>query len=280
MKKFEIFHHIDKSTIDRFFADYSPVFVLSTGRCGTKFLHSLLSQNEQIQSYHEAFPNLQYFPNYAFHHQTQKELLVKMIAAARMELILDAFNNNKIFFESNHCLTFFSPALAELFKRSKFIHLIRHPGDFVVSAIKKGWHKNDSIWEEGRIKAADRKDWEDRSQIEKLAWTWFATNHYIQEFGRSLASDRFTVFRIEDIYSDQNAIDRLQQFIGVTAGLANAVVKGFQGQKINAIEIHPNEPANMKKVLVYPEYADWDDDDKNQLGKYANPLAEKFNYRL
>jgi len=280
MKKFKIFHHIDQRTIDEMYNEYAPVFILSTGRSGSKFIHTLLSKSDELQSYHEAFPNLQYFSNYAYHNQSKREVLIKMIEAARMELILDEFNNNKIFVESNQCLVFFAYPLADLFKKSKFIHIIRHPGDFIVSAVKKGWHMNDSIWEAGRVKLKDMAKWNAMSQIERLAWTWSVTNQFIHDFGASIGDEKFTAFRIEDIYSDKNQVHSLLNFIGAEIKIPDDVIRDVQNKKINELVIHRDEPANMKKVLNFPEYKKWDNENKEIMKKYVKPMSDEFGYRV
>ena len=164
--KFRILDHTDQKTIDEMYNDYSPVFILSTGRSGSKFLAALLDCAENVTAYHEPRPTLMYFSNYACYHQEEEKVLTNIIDAARMELILAVFIKNRIYAESNQCLTFFAPVIARRFKKSIFVHLVRHPGDFVTSAVKKGWHKNDSIWEAGRVKMADKNQWHRMDQIE------------------------------------------------------------------------------------------------------------------
>ena len=280
MKKFNLFHHIDLETITRMVAEYSPVFVLSTGRVGTKFIHTLLSHHQEFQSSHEAFPNLQFFSDFAYHHQDKKDVLSKMMEAARMELVLDAFNNNKIFSESNQCLVFFAYALANWLKKSKFIHVIRHPGDFIVSAVKKGWHKNDSIWEAGRVKSDNECEWASMSQIERLAWTWSETNRFIRDFGVFAGPDRFVCFRAEDLYADKKQVDAMLTFMGAKTLFSDSFYREIQLQKVNEIEIHPDEPPNMKKVPNFPAYRLWPEEDKALVKKYVNPQALEFGYEL
>ncbi len=136
-KVFSHIHHVDIGTISRMYSDYSPVFVLSTGRTGTKFISELIKKTDNIDSFHEPVPTLQYYSDYAFHNQDKIALLKKMINVSRIEIILNSYIGEKIYFESNQCLTFFAYALNELFIKAKFVHLVRHPGDFVRSAIKK-----------------------------------------------------------------------------------------------------------------------------------------------
>ncbi len=115
--KFTILHHVDQRTIDAMYHEYAPVFILTTGRSGSKFLASLLNHSPNVLAYHEPQPTLQYFPHFAYYNQNKKDVLIKMINAARMELILEVYIKEKIFVVSNQCLTFFAPAISVLFKR-------------------------------------------------------------------------------------------------------------------------------------------------------------------
>jgi len=138
LQKFKSIHHVDKKTIVKMYDTYKPVFILSTGRTGTQFLALLFQDSKVIEAHHEAFPNLQYFSNFAYHSQKKKGTLEKIIDTARVELMLESYIKDKIYVESNQCLTFYAYALMKLYKNSKFVHIVRHPGDFVRSGIRKG----------------------------------------------------------------------------------------------------------------------------------------------
>lgn len=173
--KFRMIHQVDQAGAADLFNRYRPVFILSPGRSGSKFIAELLNLSPALSAFHEPRPALQYCANFAFLHRGETPLLAKMIEAARFELMLDTFIKGRTYVESNQCLTFFAPAIAGLFRGAKFVRLTRHPGDFVASAARKGWYRNDTIWEAGRPKPADEKRWESWSQTEKLAWLWDTT---------------------------------------------------------------------------------------------------------
>jgi hypothetical protein len=279
-KKFTVFHHIDSKSIEEMYNEYSPVFVLSTGRCGSKFICNLLGLSPEVAAHHEPEPILQYFSNYAYHHQNDGEILTGMIHAARMELVLRDYNENKIYVESNQCLTFFAYALSNLYPRSKFVHLIRHPGDFVASAVKKGWHLNDSIWEAGRVRMAGHDAWTRLTHIEKLSWTWHTTNEYITRFGTDLEQGRFAAYRIEDILSDEQPARSLMAFTGIKNEVMSESINTLRNKKINELEIHANEPPNMKKQAVFPVYREWPQEMKDGLAVYTKELPRTFGYEL
>lgn len=279
--KFKMIHHVDQETISEMYNNYAPVFILSTGRAGSKFLPELLNLSPTISAYHEPRPTLEYFSNYAYYHQEEEEakILTQMIDAVRMELILEDFIKDKIYVESNQCLTFFAPVLAALFKKSKFVHVVRHPGDFVRSGVRKGWHKNDTIWESGRLKMSDEKQWAGMDQIERLSWLWNTTNLFIENFRHIIPKERTEFFKMEDLAMDVRIVKDLLHFIGGEE-IPNSAIKKIQTTKVNELYIGPDEPANMKKIANFPQYSEWGIELKEKLKKHTWELAASYGYRL
>ncbi len=277
--KFHTLHHADQATIDRMYASYSPVFILSTGRSGSKFSAGLFDLSPRTASFHEPRPTLQYFSNYAFHHQDQAELLGKMIESARMELLLETFIQDKLYIESNQCLTFFAPFLKKIIKQAKFVHIIRHPGKFVHSAIRKGWHKNDSIWESGRLRENDADGWGSLDHIGKLSWVWNTTNRYIEEFKKTLPSGDFFTCKIENLTSNPGLAGDLFSFAGLEPPPEPEILE-FQRQRINEFRIGPNEPPNMKKNRDFPAYEFWPEQNKKTLSIHTGELSSIYKYNV
>ena len=279
MKRFHIVHHVDRETIAGMYENYAPVFLLSTGRAGSKFIAELLNLSPSVSAFHEPRPTLQYFSDFACRHQNRPEVLSRMIDAARMEMILETCIQGKIFVESNQCLTFFAPALAQLFRSSKFVHLVRHPGDFVASAVRKGWHKNDSIWEAGRVRSADGRRWGVMDQIERLGWLWDFTNRFIRDFLSALPAARTMTCRLEDLVTGRNEVQALFSFCRAAVP-EPAKVRALQARPVNALWIDPDEPANMKKNPAFPGYADWPGGDKLKLRGLAGETALSYGYEI
>lgn len=272
-------HHVDAKTLDAFLSSYQPVFFLNTGRSGSAFLDKALGSISGIASHHEAFPNLMMFPNYAFHNPKETRILRKVFEAARLELMLDAFLKQKIFVETNHCLVFFAYQIKEVFPKAKFVHLVRHPGDFVRSGIMKGWHKNDSIWENNRIRLADDNVWGKMTQLERLAWTWVNTHQFIEEFKGSFAQDVITV-KLEELTSSDSKFAEVISFIDPNLQYEGEMLDRIRKKKVNELYIGPNEPPNMFKLSSYPKYQDWETTQKRQLAQYCGELAAKYGYSL
>ncbi|MAM27948.1 MAG: hypothetical protein CMC13_02905 [Flavobacteriaceae bacterium] len=278
MHSFNHIHHISSKYLAFIYESYQPVFVLNTGRSGSAFINNLLQNIPDIKSYHEASPTLFLQSNYAYHHQDKIEVLQKMFEVARIELILEASIKNRFYVESNQCLVFFARQIKSLFPKAKFIHLTRHPGDFITSAIKKGWHKNDSVWESGRIKMKDAEAWAKMSQIERLGWVWEKTHSYIEDF-KSLHTRDFMTIKLEDLTKKPEYIDILLEFIGSENKLDAKQMDTILHRKINEVKIS-NEPKNMHKLATYPAYDNWHSSDKNVMKKFVSKSAELYSYIL
>ena len=274
-----IFAHTDQGTIDRMYSDYEPVFILSTGRSGSKFIAWLLERCPDLEVYHEPKPSLQYFSNFAFHNQDKTEVLQKMIEASRMELLLRAFIQGRIFVESNQCMIFFAPSIRDIFKRSKFVHIVRHPGDFARSALRNGFHRNDSIWESGRVRMKEMEQWDKLHHMEKLGWLWKTTHGFIETFKANIEAGRIVTFKAEDLFKDQEKVRSLFEFIGVSP-LPENDIQEIQKTKVNELAVRPDEPPNMKKRLHFPKYPLWDVEMKKRLWRYVSNLPEAYGYDL
>ena len=278
-QKFRMIHHVDQATIDRMYGEYSPVFVLTTGRTGSRLLVEMVNLSVGLSAFHEPRPTLQYFSNFAYHHQNEGKLLRHMVAASRMESILDVMIRDRIYVESNQCLTFFAPALIDLFPNARFIHLVRHPGDFVRSAWRKGWHRNDSIWESGRVRMADEGAWEKMDLVEKLAWVWAATNGFIETFISGIGSERIFRIRMEDLIRYDEAGCKLAEFCGGGPPDPDEVAR-LRGLTVNSLKIGENEPPNMRKRTDFLHYQAWTDSMRKCLDRQCGNLSEKYGYSL
>ena len=277
--KFFHIHHIDKEYFNDFKETYAPVFILNTGRSGSAFIENLFKNLDSLQVYHEAQPMLMTFPNFAFHNQVEKEILFKVFEAARTELMLKAFLDGKKYMESNHCLVFFAHQIKRIFPKAKFVHLLRHPGDFTRSAIMKGWHRNDSIWENNRIRMENNEEWSQLNQIEKIAWTWNSTHSFIEDFKSDHPNDVYTV-KLEELTKSTEKFKEFCEFININENVDYKKIKSNLNKKVNKIHINDNEPPNMFKIGNYQKYIDWNELDKNLVIKHCSRLAKAYNYTL
>jgi len=265
---------ISYEEIENMFINYSPVFILSTGRCGSLTLHEIFKKYNSIDSYHEPTPTLMILANYLFNNQEDEELLATILKATRLELIINSYIKNKIYIESNQVLSYIIPGIIKLFNKSKIIHLIRHPGNFIVSAAIKGWYQNNTIWEIGRIKENNKK-WIELTQIEKLAWYWQKTNNLIIEKTKKLLeNNRYILLKIEDI-NNYNKLLNIMKYCGLNEKIIKKIPIKNKTKKY-----FKNDPENMNRNIDIKQFKYWDKNLKEIISPYVSTLCNKYGYDI
>jgi hypothetical protein len=224
---------------------FDPLFVLSTGRTGTKLLTKIFNAHPAIQAFHEPFPEPYYHSAYAYrHHKERPGELRMMIDCARYGLIRDTFLTGKKYVETNNKLTFFAHPLAELYPKSRFVHLVRKPTAFVQSGCSRGWYSDRVITDEGRIQPrdGDHAAWADYSQVKKIAWLWNETNRFIEEFKATLPGDRMLTIQSEALYRDPAAPRAVFELLGIES-LPENTLKRLLKRPVNR-----QRPSSIRKL--------------------------------
>ena len=200
-------------------ANAEPVFVLSTGRVGTMLLTRLFELEEGLHIEHEALPEMLFAGKTAYSAPDNIEFAKGAFMAGRYEAIRDCHMQGQRYVETNNRLTFFAPAMAELFPKAKFIHLLRHPESFVSSGIQRNWYTGKTITDEGRIQPPS--DAGAQTTQDKIAWLWNATNAFIDEFKEGPGKDRTLTVRSEDLFSNVEEAQRIMNWLDFKANTAS-----------------------------------------------------------
>lgn len=192
--------------------DSAPVFVLSTGRCGTKLLTQLFNELPAVKAWHEPSPELTYYSRFAFEHwntMNETETLRRIVDAARYELVRNAFLLDKVYVETNNRITFYAFALAELYPQSRFIHLVRKPEKVVKSGLARGWYTGHTLYDESRPQPPTLIE----DPEAKIAWLWNETNGFIESFKKSVEAGRLMTVRSEDLFSSPEIFNGILDFL-------------------------------------------------------------------
>jgi len=258
-----------------------PVFFLSTGRCGTNWFQALLSLDKNLKVVHEPQPNLAFQNKFAhkvlslaeytngISEELALEALKEIFTAGREKYLRYCFKTKRRFVETNHYQTFFAPAIAQLIPDSLFVHVYRHPGEFVRSAIRRGWYTSGNMsspaFPEPLPGTPDHKKWQSYSLIQKNAWLWRETNIFIENFKKGLEQER--VFTID--FSDFNIsnIIRLIDFIDADISFSLA-------------EKQMNKKVNVQKTGDFPKYEEWSKSQKKELSDICGELALSYGYKI
>jgi hypothetical protein len=259
------------SEIPKFVLDQAPCcFVLSTGRSGTKLLTKLLEPDIHLDVYHQPSPELIYPSKLAYEYQDQPEALRLAVLHSRYELVRASFLSGGIYVETNNRISFYAPALSQTFKKAKFIHLLRNPGTFVRSGLRRRYYQDHSA-DEGRIapRSSDPlfEHWGELPQLAKISWLWNETNHYIEMFKQAFPDSLILTIKAEDLFRDPQTTMQIFEFL----------------------ELEPPNREMIKKMLRIPvnqehsdhisEYENWSAADKAVVKSYAT-LAQYYDYQL
>ncbi|MCK5343738.1 MAG: hypothetical protein KAR20_10055, partial [Candidatus Heimdallarchaeota archaeon] len=158
---------------EHIFNELKSCFILSTGRCGTELLVKLFQLSNAGKVVHEPKPQLVYGSKIA--HELSKNSSAKELGfiTARYDILRETYLRNQFYIETNNRITFFADAIYDLMPGSKFIHLVRHPGDFVRSGIRRKYYSGHD-YDDGRLTPIPGSqvfiEWQNFSQIKKVGW--------------------------------------------------------------------------------------------------------------
>lgn len=248
-----------------------PCFVLSTGRCGTKLSYKLLQSSNKAIPFQNPTPELIRASKKAYEEIYDKmDLYKEVVKSCREELILFTAKRDKIYIETNNRITFFAPAIKKVFPKAIFIHLIRHPGAFVRSGIRREWYSGKHEHDIGRIVPTDKKKlekWERYNSIQKIGWLWNETNNFIENFLEVLSPQLYLQIKSEELFNKVETVKEIYDFLNLN---------DFKKRKVASLL---KRPVNKQYKGHFPYYKDWNEEMKKQL-KNLTPLAKKYRYKL
>ena len=253
------------------FQRHEPVFVLSTGRCGTALLTQLLARSPKALCYHSPSPELT-----GIERQVHREGHVNFdcyltaIAVARFELIADSALRGRRYVETNRHITFFAPHLRHLFPRARFIHLVRHPGAFVRSGIRRRYYQG-SYGDMGRIQPYQgeaESAWPEMNAYERCAWLWNETNAFIERIKSEAKCGSILTVKSENLFTDPETTIKIFEHCGFDCPELGRVASWIK-RKVNV---------QLEDTTVAP-HGQWDDKLKESVRRWA-PLAANYGYEL
>jgi hypothetical protein len=259
-----------KNFPDAVFEEAKCGFVLSTGRCGTGLLTRILGKSQNVDVYHAPMPELKIASKRAYEREFESiDAYKDLVVAARYELIMASYICDRVFVETNNRISFFARYLADVFKNSVFLHIVRHPADFVRSAIRRGYYEDPQV-SSGLIVPLPGSldvDWEKLTPIERAAWLWNETNASIEVFAKTISSNRFLRVKAEDTFENVSTIAQVLQFLRA---------EQLSEKKIRQLIRHP---VNAQEIGHFPKYTHWTTQQKRLLSVFT-PLAASYDYKL
>ena len=255
----------------RVFEEQSPVFFLSTGRCGTALVSKVLDKVPDVACFHKPTPELVYMQRKAYEEGLKKFDAYKIaICAARFDTLAECVVRKKTYIETNCRITFFAHHLRELFPNSRFVHLVRHPGEFVRSAVRRKYYEGHFL-DIGRIRPLSGQAfdaWPEMTAFSRAAWLWNETNRHIESFKKICEPNRILTINSDDIFSNPETMI--------------AIIKhcGHEPPSISTISKLISQPVNAQKSKDnVPPYHKWQNSQKNEVMRWAL-FSEKYGFKF
>jgi len=267
--------------------EYVPIFFLSTGRTGTKFFSLLMSKSKKVIVNH-APSQLFYFTQAeliqqgraayeiymqkGFDDENINKLVSQIFLAAREDFLYKSYLHKKVYIETNNRITFLAPGLKYLFPKAKFVHLYRHPGEFIRSGIRRKYYdpSNKNEHELGRLLPLKGTKyynlWNSFDYIQRVAWLWNETNLFVEKFLETLDSTQYRQLNFNNLTVKK--VKNILEFLDINEIDEEAIEKAIK------------KPVNVQKRGSFPHYRDWSKEDKDKVREICGDLAKKYGYEL
>jgi len=261
---------------------FRPVFLLSTGRAGTAFLTRLLNRSPAVHAWHEPNPQLIEEGRVAYELYTldrqgngsgRKALdraLGQVVLAGREQLWHETHVRGRRYIETNNRISFFAPAIRALLPGVRFVHVHRHPGEFVRSGLRRQWYTGRTPHDQGRIRPVGtdpaREEWERLEPVDRIAWLWNETNAFIEW--------ALTDLRAGEDYLTLNFSEATADTLGRLAGFVGATLP--EREFIRALAV----PVNAERAAGVPEYQAWPAPWRAAVHRWCGERAGRYGYRL
>lgn len=199
------------------------VFIVGTGRSGSKAIVDTLNQHPSVKAFHENIRQFIRISTQIAHETNKSEVFFKEIELIFAHKIWQA-NQDQLLVHSDQRFYNLIPFLASYFSNSKFVHLQRDIVSTVKSMVARGWYAENEYpklyrhdWAKYRLNGAltgsiAQKQWELFSQAEKCAWYCLFVNHTIEKHLQELDASKVFKINLEDL---QGNLNNLLQFLGL-----------------------------------------------------------------
>lgn len=250
------------------------LFIVSTGRTGTQFLASFLSEMG-ADARHEPGPFwLRNLSNAYVSGHASPERARRLLLKTRRNL------NAPLYVEAS-CLVYglVGPIL-DVFPDAKVIQVVRDPRTYVRSAMDWGVHRAGgrplNLVPFRRLSPAQfdpwslgaRLDWARTRQFGRVCWNWLALNRAIRQQGQGAA--RFRTVRFEDIFDRERGFPGLHAIAGlVDVEASDEAIERFGPRLVNAA-----------RRREFPTFLDWPAPMRRYLADLCGEEAGEYGYDL
>ncbi|MFW9773018.1 MAG: sulfotransferase domain-containing protein [Candidatus Thorarchaeota archaeon] len=284
---------------------FTPRFIVSTGRTGTKFLVYLLNNLfNDIDVRHEPEIN---FLKLRYRFEVGK-ISLENATQEFLKLRYNLYNNvqEATYIESNPYLSTLIPIIKKIFSDYRIIHIVRDGREWLRSAMSRGiqesfvfktslplvdvlrmipintdWYRklnllriNNIMKDIWRIRAIDFKDdpyrdlWNHMSQLERFAWKWQKINRFIQEAIKD--DNKAMIIHFEDLFKQNySGIQKILDFFELDYSL------DLKRSKLDSLL---SEKINKTRSFRLSHWKNWEPEQMHKFNLIAGDLMRYYGY--
>lgn len=218
----------------------SPVFIIGSGRSGTRALFKALSQFERVEVHHEyCCTHIQPVAAKFFMERASRDDVLGTLRALHGAAI--SLSPADVWIDSSNKLTWVIDPLMETFPTAKIVNVVRDGRKVAASYVKK---LGDEMYDDASVKALmawlsdptlpepppEKRYWWNIpqpgqpfheafptfNQLQRAAYHWVESNRVAREaLDQMVPPSQSLTLRLEDLVADQGIQERLIEFIGV-----------------------------------------------------------------
>jgi len=217
-----------------------PVFVVGSGRSGTRTIFKMLSGVKDVEIYHEfVCTHIQKAAAMYYMRLISKDEIKKELMQLHGSSIF--YSKQKVWMDCSNKLSWVIEPILELFPDAKFINLVRDGRKVASSFFHKlnaemyddesvrtmeNWLKNRGKlpvpppekkywWNVPQEGQPFHKEFPSFSQFEKACYHWVESNRVIIGSFKNTPKDQQLTIKLEDLTSDKDVLDNMLDFIGI-----------------------------------------------------------------
>lgn len=244
------------------------VFILSTGRTGTKFMADYFAAlGEDILAYHEPVPSRRFriLSNMYTAGKVNEEILIRIFKFTRHKIIANP-SLAKYYIESNNFLYGYCDLLPKVFEDCHIIHIIRDPRDYITSHINHGVFRGAKLLAKNyfpywfmnvpkRLGKSAMKPWE------ILAGRWLIVNQFLENRGKNLQNYHFCKF--ENVFRQD--LEQICKQIDLPYN--EQILENLKKTKVNE-----------GKLAIFPKWTSWTVEQMQEVDAICGPYMRTFGY--
>jgi hypothetical protein len=261
----------------------APVFVVSTGRAGSKMIAHAMRVHPQVLALHEPRPGLHREAYISWAGRRSARWLRGRLELKRSSLVEQTLANGFVYLESAHFCSHLIGPLRDLFPGAKFVFLHRDGREFVRSGLERTWYRGNEESALGHLAKFARHrllldvpkpGWDHRltpprqlrARAERIAWLWAEINRSIEKGLAAVPKE--DQFRLPLAALGPDSLRALTEFMGVDV----------DGRILNEMMAVAARRPNKTPSRAVAPFDQWPDEEQRQFFRIAGEMMTQLGY--